>query len=109
MSNLLKSYITEISFNRFKFFDTDTLEFKENYSNYTIDFPHHLFINNSNVKALILEKEKQVSLSKKIAKNLNQQVENNVDKQVKGKVASQIEGERLQSELHFKALKRIIK
>ena len=30
-------------------FDTDTLEFKENYSNYTIDFPHHLFVNNSNV------------------------------------------------------------
>ena len=28
--------------NRLKYFDTDTLEFKENYSNYTIDFPHHL-------------------------------------------------------------------
>ena len=36
--------------NRLKYFDTDTLEFKENYSNYTIDFPHHLFVNNSNVK-----------------------------------------------------------
>ena len=35
--------------NRLKYFDTDTLEFKENYSNYTIDFPHHLFVNNSNV------------------------------------------------------------
>ena len=50
-------------------------------------------IDNSNVKALILEKEKQVSFSKKIAKNLNDQVENNVDKQVKGKVKNQIEKE----------------
>lgn len=38
-----------INNNRLKYFDTDTLEFKENYSNYTIDFPHHLFVNNSNV------------------------------------------------------------
>ena len=50
--NLLKYIGYELDYvnnKRFKYFDTDTLEFKENYSNYTIDFPHHLFVSNSNI------------------------------------------------------------